>query len=481
MSSVRAIAKNTAWLTAADLINKLAAFALSVLIARQLGSETFGAYSFALAFAFFFALAADFGISKLLVRQIARDRIAASVYLGNAVPLKIALTLLAYGLFILITWGIGYPPEMNAILLLFGAALLGDTISHTFRALFFALERMGYEAVILTLEKVIALGLSILAITLGYGIIGVGVVFVAVTAASIVGSAILAGRLVSIRLQVNLKYMKDIFSAAWPFLLINFFFLVYFKIDTVMLSFMQGDAVVGWYNAAYRIIEGLMFIPVIFTSVMFPVMSRLAASQLPSLQMSVRRSFTYLLVAVVPVAIGGIMLSDRFISLIYGSAFDASVPALQILLAALVFVFVIRPISAALLTVGQERLNMHLMMVFSVLNIALNLIFIPLFSHIGAALTTLICEALLLAAYLYYYQKHIGMLQVWKRVGKTIAAGMILAAAVWLGLARGLPLGVIIAGGAVIYGGMVILLGIIRPAEWQELKDALLRRKTQDI
>ena len=475
MSSVRAIVRNTVALAAADIISKLAVFGLSIAIARRLGSEAFGTYSFALAFAFFFGLAADFGISKLLIRQIARNRETASQYLGNAVPLKIILTIGAYAIFAIVVWGIGYPPETGAILLIFGASLLGDTIAHTFRAVFFAFERMEYEAIIRALEKIAAFGLSGLAIALGYGIIGIAWAFLAVTAANVLGSAVLARRFLRISFRLDTQFMKNLLQTAWPFLLVNFFFLVYFKIDMVMLSFMRGDAVVGWYNAAYHIIEGLMFIPVVFISAMFPVMSKFAVSHLPSLQMSVRRSLIYLLIAAAPIAAGGILLSDMFISLVYGSAFVKSALTLQILLVALVFIFIIRPLAAALNTIEKQKLNLTIMIVFSILNILLNFVFIPVFSHVGAAITTLICEAILFWVYVYFYQKYIGRLGVAKPVGKIIVASGILAGIVWL--ARPLPLAAIFGIGALAYVALIILLQVVPTGEWKELKEAIFSKQ----
>ena len=61
---------------------------------------------------------------------------------------------------------------------------------------------------------------------------------------------------------------------SWQFLLAEVFTEVYFRVDSVLLSIMKGDKEVGYYNAAYQLIEALVrLIPVSFASAMFPVLA----------------------------------------------------------------------------------------------------------------------------------------------------------------------------------------------------------------
>ena len=64
--------------------------------------------------------------------------------------------------------------------------------------------------------------------------------------------------------------------------------------DTVMLSLMKGDVVVGWYNAAYGLVESLIFVSSVIAMVLLPVFSRLFGDSAESYQFAYQKSFRFL-------------------------------------------------------------------------------------------------------------------------------------------------------------------------------------------
>jgi O-antigen/teichoic acid export membrane protein len=88
------VAKNTVWnLTAkgADFLGNLAA---SILIARVLGVEGFGLFSFVVAFATIFSMGMDWGLDHILVREISRRSGSGRPELSTVLGLKFLFLLI---------------------------------------------------------------------------------------------------------------------------------------------------------------------------------------------------------------------------------------------------------------------------------------------------------------------------------------------------------------------------------------------------
>jgi O-antigen/teichoic acid export membrane protein len=96
---------------------------------------------------------------------------------------------------------------------------------------------------------------------------------------------------------------------------------------------MKGDAVVGWYNAAYRLVMGLQFIPLALVGAIYPILSRYhSISAKDNLMIVYEKAFKLLSMLAIPLGIGTSLLADRIIIFLYGNNFSNSIIALQILI-----------------------------------------------------------------------------------------------------------------------------------------------------
>jgi len=101
---------------------------------------------------------------------------------------------------------------------------------------------------------------------------------------------------------------------------------IYYYIDTVMISLMisNSNEAMGWYNAAYRMVLVLSFIPVTFLGAIYPIMSNYYVTSDKNLGFIFERSFKYLMALAIPIGVGTIILGDQLIFLIYGPEFAPS-------------------------------------------------------------------------------------------------------------------------------------------------------------
>jgi O-antigen/teichoic acid export membrane protein len=187
-------------------------------------------------------------------------------------------------------------------------------------------------------------------------------------------------------IEFDWSFWEPTLKGALPFGLTVLFGAIFFSIDTVMLSFMKGNAVVGWYNAAYRMVLVLLFIPAAWGSAVFPAMSKFHITSHDSLKLSFEKSVKYMTMLGIPIGIGTTLLAQRFVLLIFGTEYMPSVVALQILIWSVVILYVAGPVGTLLQTTNNQMVLAKIVGVCAFINVVLNLIFIPRYSYIAASI-----------------------------------------------------------------------------------------------
>jgi O-antigen/teichoic acid export membrane protein len=161
-----------------------------------------------------------------------------------------------------------------------------------------------------------------------------------------------------------------------------------------MLSYMKGDEAVGWYNAAYRLIVVLLFIPSAYMSSIFPIMSRFYISSKSLLGFIYQRSLKYMLIISVPISAGTTILASRIILLIFGAEYYNSIIALQILIWAIVFIFANLVFVNLFQSINRQIVVTIIDAAAALLNILLNLLLIPRYGIVGASIATVVVTAI---------------------------------------------------------------------------------------
>jgi O-antigen/teichoic acid export membrane protein len=372
---------------------------LGVLAARYLGAEGFGKYAFALTYVLLFEIFVNLGLHDITVREVARDHTKATGYLGNIIGIKALLsvpTFLALGVLIN---ALGYPPETKHTVYILGLATLVKSFQLLFRAFFHAIERFEFDAITTQVERVLTLILGFMVLYLGLGLVYFSAVFLVVRSVNIIIPVVLLAReKIRISIKFDFSFWRQLVYKSIPFA-INFILgMIYFRIDTVMLSLMRGDGEVGLYNAAYQVLEGLLVIPRILSESIFPTLSIFFVVSRDQLNLAFQKGVKYGLLASLPITICGIILSKKIINLLFGESYQPSSYALCILLGCLVFIFMSRLGTIALASVDKQNTVVKISATCAFINILLNLIVIPHYGFIGASLTTLVTEALFFGA-----------------------------------------------------------------------------------
>ena len=403
MSNAKIIVKNTAILFMSEVFNRFLSFLLVIFIARYLGNVGLGKYSFVFAFVGLFAIISDFGVSILMVRDVAKHKLQNEKYFRNILTLKLIFALITLALPFLIIQFLNRGKEIEISVLLASIATSLFYLSQPSRNLFTAFEQQSYQAIYLVTERLIAFSLGILVLYLGYGLIAlISVLVLSNLVSSIYAFAVTSNKFTKIKLEFDFSFIKKLLKKSIVFWFSLVFITIYFRIDTVMLSFMKGYEATGWYNAAYKVIDALTFIPFLVITTVFPAMSRFHKESKDLLKLLYEKSFYYLFIIALPLAVGTTILAKRIIIFIFKGEFINSVAALQILIWALLFMFINYIAGYLLNSIEKQKLFTISVGITAVVNIILNFILIPLYSYIGASIATVISEILTFTM-LYYF------------------------------------------------------------------------------
>lgn len=406
MNTAQRIAKNTIVLLLSDIISKALGFFYTMYTARYLGAEGFGILSFALAFTGIFGVFADLGLSTLTVREVARDKKLASKYLGNIAVMKIFLVIITFALIALTINLLGYPQQTIKVVYLVALSIIFGAFSGMFNSIFQAYEKMEYQSIGQILSSGLLLSGALFAINRGFSVVGFAFIYFLASAVVLGYSfAICAWKFVLPKIEIDWSFWKPTTREALPFGLSGIFITIYYWIDSVMLSLMKGNEVVGWYNAAYRLVVILLFIPAIINIVIFPSMSRFYISSQNSLNLISEKYFKFMLAIGIPIGVGTTLLADKIILLIFGSGYTQSIIALKILIWAMVFIFANAAFVRLFESIDKQILVTKITGIGMIENIILNLLIIPRFSYIGASVTTAITEFTIVTLVLIFASK----------------------------------------------------------------------------
>ena len=398
MNTVQRIAKNTAVLTIANIANTIIGLFFIMYVARYLGAGGFGILSFALAFTAIFGVFTDIGLSTLTIREVARDKSLAQKYLGNIAVLKIILVITTFGLIALAINLLGYPEQTINVVYLVALSVVFNAFSLMFYSIFQAYERMEFVTIGHILGGILRLGGALFAISQDLSVVAFASLYLLAGVVTLGYNCIVSTwKFAKPKIEIDFGFWKETLEQAWPLGLVGIFSTIYFWVDSVMLSLMQGDEVVGWYNVAYRLAAVLLFIPGAYFSSVFPVMSKFYVSSKESLKSIYEKSVKYMVIIAVPIGVGTSLLADKIILLIFGAEYSHSIIALQILIWSTVFIFVSLGFAHLFNSLNRQIIVAKVTGSCALLNVLLNVILIPRYSYIGASITTVMTEFIALS------------------------------------------------------------------------------------
>jgi O-antigen/teichoic acid export membrane protein len=475
MNTLRRAVRNVLAQLGSQAVTWTATFVFTAVLGRSLGDRGFGVLFLALAFTGMFGVLVEFGMQPLVAREVARQPELISRYLWHGMAIKGVLWVLSFIAIQVCAVVLDYPSVTRVVLAIY-TVTMGFTAAHRlFQSAFTALERLGPPSVATIIEKVSILVLGVAVLAAGRGVIAVAWVLLAGAAANLCWQLLFMWPQLRIRIGLDLAFARRLVAHAAPLAVYGLIFTLYWRIDAVMLSAMASEEVIGWYGAAYRLFESLLFLPaIVAASVMLPLLSRLSRESREGMHVAFEKGLNVLLVAGIPISAGLVVAAGPLIGFVYGPGeFDPAASALRILGAGVLVLYINSAVGWALLSLDMERQLLLIPVAAGVLNIALNLFMIPRWQHTGAALATVLSECVIGVMFFW-------MLPRWLRPWRSLAvagraslaaAGMCTA----LVLARHAPVPVLVLVGAAVYVALALLFQVVPREDLRMLRRAVRR------
>ncbi len=397
MASSYTVAQNTSFLTAASVLQKIISAGYFVILARFIGAHATGDYFTILTAIALFTVVADFGFGAVLTREAARTPEKIDAYLSTVLGAKFVMGVLAVLLLYGARFFFHYPPQPWSLIILAGITLFFDGMQNAAYAVCRAQKNLLYEAFGIICAQFLTLLIGLVALTMHWPFYWLIIAYAIPSLLSnIYGFSILRVRLgVRFNLNFDKELFRHFFLLAWPFALAGFISRLYSYNDSLIMIRILSRQEIGWWSAAYKMAFAFQFIPVALGASLFPAMSSLYVKGREHVIPLFFKSYRYVLLVAGAVAGGLCALAQPVVHNFYGQSFLPSVPVLQLLIVSLVFNFVQFIHSAALNASGHQRSQTLLMGATLVLSTGLNLVLIPRYGILGAAVTALVGNAFL--------------------------------------------------------------------------------------
>jgi O-antigen/teichoic acid export membrane protein len=389
------IFKNT-FFSGITAFSNLCYFLLTLLAARKLGEVDYGKFCFALAFVTLFEVLISSGFSRLMIREVARDKSTVRNYVNNILPMMMISAALSVVVIFFVAGIQQTSPDGRLAVQILAVSMVFKTFSVFFRSLFRAYEIFQWETLATLIERVSLLVGGIGVLYAGLGLVALCSVFPIIRGLNLLITVFLISKMVvAPRLAWDWQAWKRIVRNSIPFALATMTFTIYYRIDTVMLSFLKNDKEVGWYNAAYQLVEGLILIATVISPVVFVRFSVLYVHSKESLRSLFEKVSRYMLAIAVPISVLGVILAPKGVLFLYGPQYLASGLALQTMIVGTVFIFLRILCGTMLGAVDRQMVYLKIVGASLLLNVGANFFLIPRYGAFGASIATLLTESIM--------------------------------------------------------------------------------------
>lgn len=427
----RRVARNTALRAAAEIVGKVASLVLFAFVARELGEGTLGDFVFALAMAQIIWAVAGFGLDRMLLRDVAREREPAIDRLfWNMVAFKFCAGVAGVTFSVLAVWLLGYSDTVQQLVAILGLSFIVVLIGSSAQTVFQAYERMEYYFYSAVPNKILAALFGIAALAAGGGIVAVAVGNLAAALLALVLAMLILGwRFARPSPSVRPREWPGLARTSAPFGLQEVLGQIIFRMDIVLLSLFTTSAVVGAYGAAYRVLEATLFLAWSIGTSVLPMYSYLKPGDDPSLERVFEASLKFVVIIMMPIAVVMLVCAEGLVNLIYGlPEFEGAVPVMRWLAFAIVAYGVGHLAGVLVLVRRPGRVTVKAMAAVAAFNIAITLALIGPFDAEGVAAATLATEVVLAATALALARPVTEVPSAWRVGGPALLASAVMAA-----------------------------------------------------
>ncbi|HLM84315.1 MAG TPA: flippase [Candidatus Bathyarchaeia archaeon] len=475
-STPRKIAYNVVFSATAKMAGTVLALVGIGFITRYLGKDGFGDYSTVLAYFFFFGAIGDLGLYAISTREISRPESDEEEILGNVFSIRVASALLIVAASLFLAYFLPYSSAVKTGIVISALAYVFSSGYSVLIGLFQKRLAMDKVAIGEFVGKIVQVAVIVLAVKYDLGFQAIIWTLLLNMVVSFLIVFIWSRWYIKFWPTFDFTVWKRFLKESYPVGISAVIVFAYFKLDTILLSVMKTSADVGTYNAAYKVLENISFFPAMFVGLVMPIMSRYIFHEREKFELVANKTFKVFLVLAVPLFIGTVFLAGGIIRLIGGAGFADSVPVLRLLAAAMVFIFFGNFFTNVIIAGSLQRKLMGILLFCAVFNVSLNLVLIPRFSYIGAAVTSSLTEGLVVILSCALAWKNLRYFPSFEKILPILVSGVGMALVLYL--LQPLNFLLLAAAGVAAYA---LLLWIMKAVSFSEVESLISKKSGEPV
>jgi O-antigen/teichoic acid export membrane protein len=435
MISARSLASNFSIQLVGKALSVIVGLFAIAIITRVLGTESFGEYTTAITYLQMFGVVVDFGLTLTLVVMISEKGADEERTVGNFFGLRLVTGFLLFSLAPLSVLALPYSSVVQQAVLVGALAyfLMGGATMLV--GIFQKHESMWRAALAELINRIVLLAFVCFFAWLRPGVVEMVLAAVIANAIWLFAMIRLAKPFVKVSPRFEWSFWKTIFSRSWPIALSIIFNLLYLKGDILFLAYFRENTEVGLYGVAYRILDVLTVLPVMFMGLVLPTLvAAWSANNVKEFRKRTAKTFDMFMLAIIPIVIGAQVVASELAVLIAGKEFVDAGPVLALLTLALIGVFIGALYGHLIVAINKQRIMTWGYLFVAILSVAGYLWLIPDYGMWGAVWVTLFSEAVISILTFSVVYKVTGA-----RPNFTVTLKALVAGALMYGVLRAIP------------------------------------------
>ncbi len=397
MKEFRKVFSQTSWQILGKAVSSLSTVVIIGLITRSYGETGTGIFTLALTFMAFFGLAVDFGLNAYILPHLLDA--TAGTYWRKLFGLRIILMVVLFvvGLGVAFFGPFTNPIFRQLILLGLGVSIFESAVFVTCNAIFQSKHKYNYATIAWVSGSLLILCLVYIFHTLNLNLFFAMGAYVSGWVLMPIVSLYFVNKIVSpITPIFSRDFILEALKKTWPISLTLILNVVYFRVDSFIMSVQKSFLDVGIYNLAYAIFQAALVIPTFIMNSFYPILLHSLKSDVKLFRKQILIALGGLLLVSITGTILTLFLAPMIIKIITHQGFAGSIDSLRILALSFPAFFVSALFMWVLISLNKFKTVLVIYLVGLIFNFLANIIFIPIYSYIAASWITDLSEYLIL-------------------------------------------------------------------------------------
>jgi len=384
------VASNLYWAMLGKIVNILSALFVGILVARYLGPEQYGLMNYVISFVTIFNIIATFGLDDIEIRELSKQPENRNAIIGTTFRIRLFFATVAFLLIFILLWIFKSDRFTSSMILIYAITLFPGCFN-VIRNYFTSIIQNEYvvktEIIRTVIGVLIKISLLFLKAPLSLFILATVAEMLLVSSGYIISYQKKVGKIKDWRFQK--EYVLFFIREAFPLVLSGAAIIIYQRIDQVMIKNMIDNESVGYFATAGKFVDLILFLPLIITQTVTPILVRLYSSDTVRYEQKKQTFFDLLVWTSVIISLIVSLSAYWLISFTYGKQYLLAVPALQIMAWKTVGMALSSSSGQIIILEGIQKWSIIRNIIGMLVCVGFNLLLIPKYGIKGSAWVTI--------------------------------------------------------------------------------------------